>query len=605
MPQAFDAQNPPFDRLSHDEISQVRAALDIGYFRPGEAVIEQGKRSENLYVVIKGLVEERDGDTIEAALGPKDTFDARSLVHGPAGASFVAGEETLCYLLPKAVVLELIAKNTGFAAFFYSEISRKLRSYTPGRDTGSVESTLRARVRDVRFRPAVFVDASMTIKEAGHAMREFNNNSLLVRNGDAVGIITGTDLAKRVVLDEQPLSAAIRDVCHFDLATIKLDDFIFDAVIAMTHHNKRRLVIESAGKYVGVIEDIDILGLVAGNPQLIPGQIERARAVEDMAASALDIQGQVERLHRQSARVEVIAEITSDLNRRLFAKVFHLTATPSVRDAGCLMVMGSEGRGEQTVRTDQDNGILFTHAVPADELAAFREKFTAALETFGFPPCPGNVMVRNPQWSQPIDDFIRQIKSWIVTPADDSPMNLGIFYDAVPVTGHYELVDRAKSAMVEMMHGESAYLSRFARAIDQFEGASAGMLTSIMASVGVGSGEIDIKKAGTFPIVHGIRTFAIDQGLKVTSTVHRIEALSASGILSAELGRDLVGALSYFMEIRLQSQLRAMKTGKREEEAIVRLNELSTRDRDLLRDALRVVKRFREVVRSRYHLTVF
>lgn len=605
MAEAFDAQNPPFERLSHDEISQVRAALDIGYFRPGEAIIAQGQRSENLYVVIKGLVEERDGDDIESALGPKDTFDARSLVHGPAGASFVAGEETLCYLLPKALVLELIAKNTGFAAFFYSEISRKLSSYTPGRDTGGVESALRARVRDVRFHEAVFVDASMTIQEAGHAMREFNNNTLLVRDGEAIGVITGTDLAKRVVLEGRPLSAAIRDICHFDLATIGIDDFIFDAVIAMTHHNKRRLIIESDGTYVGVLEDIDILGLVAGNPQLIPGQIERARKVEELTTSAHDIQSQVERLHRQSARVEVIAEITSDLNRRLFAKVFDLTAPPSVSEAGCLIVMGSEGRGEQTVRTDQDNGVLFTHPVPDDELAAFRENFTAALESFGFPVCPGNIMVRNPQWSQPIDDFIRQIKSWIVAPTDDSPMNLGIFYDAVPVTGHFELVDRAKSAMAEMMRGESAYLSRFARAIDQFEGASASMFTSIMASVGVATDEIDVKKTGTFPIVHGVRTFAIDEGLKETSTVHRIEALAENGILSNELGRDLVGALSYFMEIRLQSQLRAVKTGKREQESIVRLNELSTRDRDLLRDALRVVKRFREVVRNRYHLSMF
>ena len=78
MPQAFDAQNPPFDRLSHDQISQLRAALDIGYFRPGEAIIEQGQRSENLHIVIKGSVEERDGEKIEAVLGPKDTFDSAS-----------------------------------------------------------------------------------------------------------------------------------------------------------------------------------------------------------------------------------------------------------------------------------------------------------------------------------------------------------------------------------------------------------------------------------------------------------------------------------------------------------------------------------------------
>ncbi len=556
-------------------------------------------------MVIKGSVEERDGEKIEAVLGPKDTFDARSLVHGPAGTSFVAADETLCYLLPKALVLELIAKNTGFAAFFYSEISRKLRSYGIARESSGVDSTLRARVRDVRFRPAVFVEGSTTIKQAGRAMREHNNNTLLVREGDAIGIITGTDLAKRIVLDGHTLSTKIRDVCHFDVASINIDDFVFDAVIAMTHHNKRRLAVESNGKFIGVLEDIDILGLVAGNPQLIPGQIERARTVDDLILTAGDIQSQVERLHKQGARVEVIAEITSDLNRRLFAKVFNLIGSPAIREAGCLIVMGSEGRGEQTVRTDQDNGLLLARPVPEADLQSFRDGFTNALEKFGFPPCPGNVMVRNPLWSQPIDSFLRQLKGWIIAPNDESPINLGIFFDAVPVIGKHELLDRAKSAMVEMMHGESAYLSRFARAIDQFEGASAGVLTSIMASVGVGSDEIDVKKAGTFPIVHGVRTFAIDEGLKEVPTVARIEALGAKGMLGAELARDLVGALSYFMEIRLRSQLRAMKTGKRELEAIVRLSEMSTRDRDLLRDALRVVKRFREVVRSRYHLSVF
>jgi CBS domain-containing protein len=605
MPQAFDAQNPPFDRLTHDQISQLRAALDIGYFRPGDAIIEQGQRSENLHIVIKGSVEERDGEKIEAVLGPKDTFDSRSLVHGPAGNSFVAADETLCYLVPKAVVLELIAKNTGFAAFFYSEISRKLRSYAVGRESNGVDSTLRARVRDVRYHPAVFVDGSTTIKQAGRVMRDNNNNTLLIREGSVVGIITGTDLAKRIVLEGHTLSTKIREVCHFDVASINIDDFIFDAVIAMTHHNKRRLAIESNGQYVGVLEDIDILGLVAGNPQLIPGQIERARAIDDLIPTAGDIQSQVERLHKQGARVEVIAEITSDLNRRLFAKVFNLVASPTIREAGCLIVMGSEGRGEQTVRTDQDNGLFLSHPVPEDELQAFRDGFTDALEKFGFPPCPGNVMVRNPQWSQPIDSFMRQLKSWIIAPTDESPMNLGIFFDAVTVIGPNELLDRAKSAMIEMMHGESAYLSRFARAIDQFEGASAGVLTSIMASVGVASDEIDVKKTGTFPIVHGNRTNAIDVGLKEVPTVQRIEALAANGTLGGDLSRDLVGALSYFMEIRLRSQLRAIKTGKRELEAIVRLSELTTRDRDLLRDALRVVKRFREVVRSRYHLSVF
>jgi CBS domain-containing protein len=267
--------------------------------------------------------------------------------------------------------------------------------------------------------------------------------------------------------------------------------------------------------------------------------------------------------------------------------------------------MGSEGRGEQTVRTDQDNGLLLAQPVPEADLQTFRDDFTAALESFGFPPCPGDVMVRNPRWSQPIDDFLRQIEGWVRASDEDGPMNLGIFFDAVSVTGHHELLDRAKTEMIELMRGETAHLARFARAIDLFGGASAGVLTSIMASVGVGSDEIDVKKTGTFPIVHGVRTLAIDQGIREVSTGRRIEVLAEAGLFGADLGRELTSALGYFMEIRLRSQLAAMATGRRERESIVKLGELTTRDRDLLRDALRVVKRFREIVRNRYHLSVF
>jgi CBS domain-containing protein len=183
MPQAFDAQNPPFDRLSHQEIEELRGVLDIGYFRPGEVVVEKHKSSEYLYVIIKGSVEERDGDELEALLGPKESFDARALVQGAAGASFVAAEETLCYLTPKQFVLDLIRHNAGFAAFFYSEISHKLASAIRIQETEGVDSVLRARIRDARLHPAVFIDGGTSIEAAGATMRDRDTNALFVRDG--------------------------------------------------------------------------------------------------------------------------------------------------------------------------------------------------------------------------------------------------------------------------------------------------------------------------------------------------------------------------------------------------------------------------------------
>lgn len=606
MPQAFDAQNPPFDRLTHAEISELRSAIDIGYWGPGETIVERGEASQFLHVIIKGSVEERDGDEVEHVLRSKDSFDARALVHGAAGSTFVAAEETLCYLLPRDVIVQLIRTNPGFAAFFYAELSRKLTDYTEQHDdeTGGVNRVLRARVKDTRLHEAIFIAGDSTITEAARIMEERHNNTLFVRDGTRTGIITGTNLSKAAVLHAMPLDTKVRDVAHFEIFSTDADDFIFEALIKMTRHRVRRLAVVSQGDFVGTLEDIDILGLVAGNSQLIPGRIDRARTIEDLKLPARDIQDQVERLHRQKVQVEVIAEITSDLNRALFAKIFDLIAPPSIRQAGCLIVMGSEGRGEQTVRTDQDNGLLLSQAVPEADMERFRADFTQALDEFGFPPCPGNIMVRNPVWSQTIDGFIQQIRSWVMTPDEYSAMHLGVFFDAVTVTGQSELLKRAKSEMVRLMQGESAYLARFAKAIDQFEDASAGVLSSIMASVGVGSDAIHIKKSGTFPIVHGVRVMAIEKGISATSTTERLAQLARTGALSQELADEMHSALNYFMEIRLKSQLEAMRTGRHEEEAIVRLGTLSAAERDLLRDSLKVVKRFKEILRTHYHLAM-
>ena len=148
------------------------------------------------------------------------------------------------------------------------------------------------------------------------------------------------NLSKAVVLKRLPLDTPVRNICPFDVDAVGLDDFVFDALLLMTRYNRRRLAIHSNGGYVGFIEDIDILGLFAGNSQLVPGRIDQAHGLDELMAPAHDIQAQVERLHRQGVKVEAIAEITSHLNARLFAKLFELVAPPSIRDSGCLMLMG-------------------------------------------------------------------------------------------------------------------------------------------------------------------------------------------------------------------------------------------------------------------------
>ncbi len=436
-------------------------------------------------------------------------------------------------------------------------------------------------------------------------MQQQSCNALFVVDGERTGIVTGMTISKAVIVKGLPLDTQVWEVSHFDIAAVDSDDFIFDALLAMTRSKRRRLAIRENDTYAGILEDIDILELFAGNSQLIPGRIDRAKSVADLTVAATDIQAQVERLHSQGVKIEVIAEITSDLNRNLLARVFDLVAPRSIREHGCLMVMGSEGRREQTVRTDQDNGLLLAKEVPEADLKSFRAAFTEALEAFGFPRCAGNVMVQNPVWSQPVDSFIKQIKGWVLTPGGDSAMNLGIFSDAVAAAGRRDVLVRAKSAFMELMQGESAHLAHFAHLIDLFASSDIGMLGNLMVSVGMRSGDVDVKKVGTFPIVHGIRTLATEKGILETPTVTRIRAIAASGMLEEPFAKELISALHLFMEFRLRSQLKARRIGNLARESIVNMNELSAGDRDIFRNAIRVVRQFRELVRHRYNLAYF
>lgn len=604
--EGFEASNPPFDRLIHQEVEELRAALDIGYYPPGERVVIQGRGSEHLHVIIKGSVESRDGDSLLAVLGANDSFDSRAVVHGAAGEDFIAANETLCYLIPRPLILDLVRRNPAFAAFFYAEISRKLEAFAQQRSQVGIEGVLRARVDTARHGPAVFIDGSATIEEAGHCMRENDINALFVRDLDRTGVVTGTNLSKAVVLKRLPLETPVREICRFEVISVFETDFIYEALLLMTRHDKRRLAIRSGnGSFSGFLEDIDILGLFAGNSQLIPGRIERARNLEDLASVASDIQSQVERLHRQGIKVEIVAEITSDLNHRLFRRVFEMLAPPAIQEHGALLLMGSEGRSEQTVRTDQDNALLLSADVPIADLDQFRTAFSGALESFGFPPCPGNVMVSNPIWSQPLDSFVRQLGEWVRSKDEEAAMNLAIFFDSAFVAGRPALLDSAKTALVELMRGEAVLLSRFAHLVETFATPNLGVLSAIMASVGAGPDEIDLKRAGIFPIVHGVRTFALEKGLLMPSTTRRVEALVEGRAFEASFGQELISALRVLMELRLRSQLRAFQRGTMHLEAVVRLNELSTADRDILRDALRIVRQFRELLRIRYKLDAF
>ena len=284
----------------------------------------------------------------------------------------------------------------------------------------------------------------------------------------------------------------------------------------------------------------------------------------------------------------------------LLSRLFGMIAPDEIRTGSCLVVMGSEGRGEQVVRTDQDNGLILAGPVDKATLDAFRDDFSGALASFGFPPCPGNVMVRNPVWSKPLSDYLADFRRWVVLPDEAAHMNVAIFYDARAVAGDAELLTKAKAVLIDLIRGEQAYLAHFARAVDAFT-TPIGLFNNLITSEGNGD-SLDLKKGGIFPIVHGIRSLAIEHGLLETATDKRIAQLREIGVLKADFARELSQTFQFLLMLRLDGQLAASAGTSG---TLVRPSSLSSMERDLLRDAFQVVKQFRELIRHHFKFGMF
>ena len=189
------------------------------------------------------------------------------------------------------------------------------------------------------------------------------------------------------------------------------------------------------------------------------------------------------------------------------------------------------------------------------------EAFTAALIEFGYPPCPGGIMLSRPLWRQPLAGFRDTLREWIHGADPDGPMNLAIFLDAAAVAGDASLLAEARDHVDRLLSDSDAFYARFARAVEQF-GADGGWWSRLPGLRGREAAEIDLKKLGIFPIVHGVRALALQYRVRALGTADRLRALVAAGRIDADLARDLTEALRFLIGLKLASNLRQIAEGR-------------------------------------------
>jgi CBS domain-containing protein len=342
---------------------------------------------------------------------------------------------------------------------------------------------------------------------------------------------------------------------------------------------------------------LGLASFAGDDPQAIARQIDEAARVADLAASAARIDAMVAALHAGGLKIERIAKLVCELNARVFARLWSMVAPPQLVANSCLAVMGSEGRGEQILKTDQDNALFLRDGYECPGLETIAAQFSVGLAELGYPPCPGRIMIDNPLWRQPLAAFKETLHDWVYGTQPDGPMHLAIFLDGLAVAGDAELLTQARDHLDRILDRTDVFFARFASAIDLFD-PHPNWWHRLMARH---DEALDLKKLGIFPIVHGVRALALQQRLRVNATQERLRLLVEHQQIDPDLARDVLDALHFLMTLRLGCQLRQKEAGQVPGNRVLP-SELGTLERDTLHAALGIVRRFRGEVHQRFRL---
>ena len=604
MPNAFNFSASPFDSLSKGEQQLVRDNIDIAYFRKDDVILDTGDVPRFLYVVIKGHVAQMEGNELLYMYGPDDTFDGRGLVSGKSSHRFVAQEEVLAYELAQDTVLSLIADNATFSALLFSNLGDKLSALSQRHDEQEMQSLTLARLDQAVMHPPHYVDADTDIVEVARVFSAHNTSHVLVRDDTGtlprLGIFSSTALPK-AILDGRPLhDLPVGDLATYNLITLPPESLMGEALTMMLRHRIHRIVVSGKDGVQGVIESLDVFSFLSNHSHLILTRIDQAPSLDMLADAAGQTRGMVQQLYRSGTNVGLIGSLVQEINARLFERAWEMVAPKELVQNSCLIVMGSEGRGEQLLKTDQDNGlILRDDYTPPDNLQQICDAFSAALTRFGYPECPGRIMLNNPEWRGSRAEWVTRTRGWLIGGQPEGMMNLAIFLDAHAVAGDGRLLSHVTERLWELSTDNDATLNRFAAAIDAFGSGSSWL--GRMFSIGEDSDLLHMKKMGIFPIVHGMRSLALANRIQATGTVERIQAMVLNGQFKQDWGDELTHALHFFMGLRLKAGLKELEMG-RPVSGEADPKEMSSLDRDLLKDSLTVVKRFKATLRQRFRL---
>ncbi|MCW8895383.1 putative nucleotidyltransferase substrate binding domain-containing protein [Sulfurimonas sp.] len=588
----------PFELLSSSALDTLMKKIDIAYYPKDTLLISPSLESIAFYIIIKGSVKELIDDEVYSVFNAGDSFDADALIYSTTKGKFVVDEDLICYEIKKNDFIDLM-QNKDVQSYFLQDFVTRHQNLKDYELQSELSSFLIAKVSDIFLHEACIVEPTQSIYNALVEQQDKKAKVILVKEIDSYSIVTDTDIRKKMLLGKFNTDDTIDKIATKNLITIDINDFLFNALLSMTHNEIKRLVVMNKDKVEGILEQLDLLSYFANHSHLVAVQIDKAKTIDDLKNLQKDFKNLIITLTAKGVKVRYVTKLVSALNLKVYKKVFDMCVDKPLQNKCALIVMGSEGREEQTFKTDQDNALIIEDCADTQKFEEAMSKLNSYLLELGFPKCKGNVMVTNAYWRKEVYAYKNSIDSWAHDMGEDSLRNLSIFLDAKCVAGNCALLDEVNNYMYSHFYQRDDVLAHIAKAILNFQ-TPISMFSSFVTDKEYNN-KLDIKKGGIFAIVHGVRTLCLQYEIKATNTIERIKELNRQGVIDKIFATELIESFDTLSSIRLKAMLEAKDL---DESNYINPNNLQKNQRDLLKDSFKIINKFKKFMIFHFHLNM-
>jgi CBS domain-containing protein len=616
---------PPFQTLSDAALEALARTVSLEYYPAGFPILTQGgPASDSLQVVLAGAakVSMRSMEQEEIVIDYRSEGDAigfLSLYGGDRSrVDVTAVKDTTCYLIPREPFMALLEAHPDVREYFHRVFLAKymdkaftdLRSRSGIFGGGGEKLLFTTAVGDLITRGAVTAPSATPIGEAAGTMSRHGISSLVLTDaGDApVGIMTDRDLRDKVAARGRDTAEPVAGIMSTALIKAEASNYCFEALLTMLRHNIHHLLVVDNGRLKGIVTNHDLLILQGTSPISVVREIEGQTGLEGLAQAASKVNSIVGLLLRDGAKASNITRIITEINDRIVRKAIEI----GLRELGpaplpwCWLSFGSEGRREQTFRTDQDNALLWADpSTPAEEAAAlawfpaFTRHMRESLERCGFAPCPAGYMADTPRWRQPLSAWRELFSKWIATPGPEALLHAAIFFDFRGLGGTLSLAADLRAHVARATRNQRIFFARLAGAVTTHR-PPLGIFGNIeVRTEGEHKDKLNLKVSALGPIIGIVRLCALERGIPETGTLDRIAALRDTHPLLKRFGDELASAFEFLSLLRIHHQFEQLQ-GDESVDNFVDPERLSRYEKKALKDAFRLINRVQELIVEEY-----